>query len=353
MNAPATNHAPSQPGLLPPAARRQVEEANRMVAELKGKGHMTGGDPPVAQPAAPAVAAQPAPSVAAVAAAPPAAEPTVEQRLALSEQRYASLKGKFDQEIGATRQINAEQSRLITQLLDREPAAPAAAAAPAAPQTPAEILKSLGATDKEIEDYGELLPIVARLAQNMFRPTLQKLETELAAVRAAAGTTSKELVKTKQAEVFHALDAACPNWRVINEEQEFLDWLSIVDIFSGVTRRVALTSAFNALDANRVSGIFQAYVREDARRGTASGGPTVDAESLVAPGSPRGGATAAPGGAGGKKIWSEQEIKNFYTRVRKKQVSAEDYASISQEIAVAVAEGRVKPDRVDIHQNSR
>lgn len=350
MNAPSANHAPSQPNLLPPAMRKQVDDANKLVAELKGKS---------AAPAAPAAAAaQPAPSAAAVAATPPAAAPAqpAEQdlaaQLALANQRYNSLKGKFDQEIVATRALNQQQSDLITKLLERETAAPAAAA-PAAPQKPEDILKALGATDKEIEDYGELLPIVVRLAQNMTKPTVEKLEAELTRLKAAAGTTSQALVDTRRAEIQHALDAAVPNWRVINESEEFLDWLNIVDIFSGVTRRVALTSAYNALDSARVTGIFKAYVQEDARRGAASGGPQVDAESLLAPGTPRGGPAAAPEGAGSKKIWSEEEIRNFYTRVRKKQVSPEEYSRVAQEIAAAVAEGRVRPDRVDHHQNSR
>lgn len=364
MTTPATpGRAPSQPNLVPPSVRKQADEANKLVEGLKNrqKPEFVPASATIAKPTAPGVvehAPPPAaagPSAESVAAA--AAQPvdSAEERARKAEQRYSSLRGKYDQEVGLTRDLNRQQAELIAQLMkDREERSPppAAAAAPTN-QTPEEILKSLGATDKDIEDYGELLPIVAKIAQNMFKPTLAKLESELTQLKAASGTVSKELVKSKQEAVFKSLDLAVPNWRFINSDDEFLDWLQHVDIFSGVTRRVALTSAFNALDAHRVAGIFQAYVQEDPARGAASGGPPVDAETLLAPGTPRGGPRSAPEGAGGKKIWSEKEIGDFYTRVRKKQVSSEEYNRTAQEIAVAVSEGRVRPTSPNRHINDQ
>jgi hypothetical protein len=220
-------------------------------------------------------------------------------------------------------------------------------------QTPEEVMRSLGATDKDIEDYGELLPIVARLAQNMFKPTLAKMESEIAQLRRQAQGTANELVKTRQVTLEESLDAALPNWRVINESQEFLDWLDLYDIMAGTTRRVALSGAYKALDATRVVGIFEAYVREYPAASAASNAPPVATETLLAP-QPRGGqGPAAPEGASGKRIISESEIRDFYARVRKKQVSAEEYARFDAELAVASREGRVRPDRSDHHINGR
>jgi hypothetical protein len=319
------------------------------------KGRKSTPPPPAAAPAAQppvAVATAQGPTPESLAAAASADA----ERAAAAEQRFKSLKGKYDQEVGNVKDINRQQAELITQLL-KERAAPAAAAAPApapaANATPEDILKSLGATDKDIEDYGELLPIVAKLAQNMFRPSLKKLEDELANLKAASGTVSSELVKSKQKAVWDALDHAVPNWRVINADDQFLDWLSIVDIFSGVTRRVALTSAFTALDADRVAGIFKAYVQEDPSRAATAGSSQVDPATLLAPGSPRAGSEGAPEGAGGKKLWSEDEIKHFHYRVRKKQVSPEEYERTSHEIAVAVSEGRVRPSSNNRHINDQ
>jgi hypothetical protein len=213
-------------------------------------------------------------------------------------------------------------------------------------------MRSLGATDKDIEDYGELLPVVARLAQNMFQPSLRKLEAQLAQLQQQTQGTAAQLVKSRQETLEEDLDRAVANWRVINESPEFLDWLDQFDIFSGTTRRVALAGAYKALDSHRVVGIFQAYIQEYPAALAASAGPAVDAETLLQP-APRGGqGPAAPEGASSKRTISESEIRDFYTRVRKKQVSAEEYARFSEELAVATREGRVRPDRANIHLNS-
>ena len=159
-------------------------------------------------------------------------------------------------------------------------------------------------------------------------------------------------VKTARESMFATLDARVPTWRAVNEDENFLAWLDQVDIFSGSTRRQGLMKAFENLDTARVVAIFETYVREDFASGSTSG-PSVDRETLIAPGVPRGGAAEAPGGATGRKIWSESEIRDFYSRVRRKQVSTDEYARFSADIASAVSEGRVRPDRVDHHQNGR
>ena len=359
MNAPdpvsGRNPAPSQPNLVPAAARKHVDEANRLIAELNApptaaRAEWQPGSPqaPPQPPGVPDPQAPPPAAVAAAAAAPAAPQVALEEQIRRSEARYASLQGKYNAEITALRTMQDQTNQLVSQLLER----PAATApVPAVELTPAQYLKSLGATDKDIEDYGDLLPIVIKLAQNMVRPTLDKLNGELQNIKVAAGTTSRELVRTRQSDIERSLDATVPNWRVINEDSQFLDWLEVLDIFSGTSRRNALVSAYNSLDAARVTAIFQAYVGEDPSRGLASTGPMVDAETLVAP-QVRGGPAGAPEGQGAKRIWSESEIGDFYTRVRRRLVSPEEYKRISAEIAVAAANGRVRPTRPDFHTNA-
>ncbi len=360
---------------LPPAARRQVAEANRLIAELNAKpgeipngtqvqvmpGNETPGTFPTGQPQrwqapphtpaqTPGVQDQPPQQPAAVAPAPPAPEDP-----AVWQQRYRSLQGKYDAEMAATREIVRQQQITMDKLMERsmqvvQPTAPA----PEPQQSPADYLRSLGITEQELTDYGELLPIVAKIAQNMFRPTAQKLEAELNKTRQAAGATSDALVQDRQRALFAALDntQGMEDWRQLNVDENFLAWLDRLDILSGYTRRMLMTDAFQKLDAARITAIFGAYKQEDsARRSTL--GPTIDPNTLIAPGTPRGGAAEAPGGANSKRMIFEQEIANFYSRVRRKLVSPEEYKNFSAEIALATAEGRVVPNRRDHHQNSR
>lgn len=358
---------------LPPAARRQVAEANRLIAELNARpGEIPAGaeyapNPGDVQPGAnetgqrrwqPAsatmatAAAAPPPAAAAPVVDPAAIAPVVEDTY---EQRYRVLQGKYDAELRAARaesssirEAFSEQQKTINALVARE--APAREAP--APADPKDFLKSLGVTEKEMDDYGELLPIVAKMAQNMIRPTAQKLEQEVNRVKQDAQRTSSAVVQDRQASLFSVMDNQVPGWRVQNDDPKFLDWLDGFDIFSGRTRRQGLEQAFGALDATRVIGIFKAYLQEDSANRSASG-PTIDRETLVAPGVPRGGMAEAPGGAAGKRIVSENEVQDFYSRVRRKLVPKDEYDRFSEELAQAVAEGRVRPAKADHHLNGR
>lgn len=364
MNAPVA-HAPSQPSLLPPAARAQVDEANRLIREL----NTAPTEPQPAQPVAPArpewrpATPQPSnaapgvpepappPSAAAVVAAVAASEPQPQdEEVRRLRAAYSTLQGKYNTEVAGLRAAQQQSSELLNQLVRERNTAPSPA--PATPKTPEQVLRDLGATDKDLEDYGEILPIVAKLAENMFKPTMAKLESQVAMLQRQAGSLGTELVKTRQQTLEDDLDNVVPNWRFINESPEFLDWLDVFDIIAGTTRRVALASAYKNLEAQRVVGIFQAYVREYPAAATASSAPPVAADTLIAPTS-RGGPAPAPEGAVSKRIISESEIRDFYTRVRKKQVSAEEYERFDAELSMATREGRVRPDRVDHHLNGR
>jgi hypothetical protein len=345
--------APTAPSnvKMPAAVRQAAEAANRMIADLNAP---PGANPaPATIPAAPSAAqpgsagSPPAPHPAA-AAAPP--QPSAEEQLRVVQARYQTLQGKYNAETAALRGQVEENSMLVRDLLARSAAAAVQPAQVPANQSPEDYLKSLGATDADIKDYGELLPILVRLAQNMYRPTIQKLENELNAIRNQTAQTATATVEERKQRIWDELDDKVPAWRVINESDHFLDWLRIVDIFSGVTRHVALASAFKTLDRARVVGIFEAYAREYPEAARTPGAPAVDPATLVAPEVRGGQAPAAPEG-GAKKIFSESEIRNFYTRVRKKLVSADEYARFQEEIAAATAEGRIRPDRPDHHAN--
>jgi hypothetical protein len=322
--------------------QRQIDQANELI---RGQ-----GAPPARAPApAPAPAPDappPGPPPAAAAAPQPI---SVEEQLRQANARYASLQGKYNSETAVLRSQVEQNNSLVRDLLARE-TAPTPAAVPSS-QSPEDFLKSIGATEQDIKDYGELLPIVVRLAQNMYKPTIEKLQGELTQLRNSAAQAAGASVEDRKQQIWDALDRAVPTWRVVNESDHFLDWLRVVDIFSGVTRHVALASAFKNLDRARVVAIFEAYAREHPEQARAPGAPIVDPVTLVAPQIRGDQPPAAPEGSGSKKMWTESEIRNFYARVRKKLVSQEEYSRFQNEIATATAEGRVRPDRPDHHAN--
>lgn len=346
---------------MPPAVRRQVKEANKLIASLNA--------PPAAHPAAaPALAAADPAATPAPAPAPSdlppdlpmiditqVAEPVVQAAPQVNEfeQRFRVIKGKYDNEVPRLQQKLNEQQEMINRLLLAQATYPAATPQPVARQlTPEEQFGSMGVSSKEVQEYGpELLNMVSRIAQGTVTPELKKLMSDtqemkqlLAANTAAQATAARE-------RVWSALRNWNPDWNIINNDQDFLAWLEDVDVFSGSSRKAALTSAFNTNDAARVVAIFQAYVGKTPTPTPQTAAPAVDRGTLVAPTRARGAAMEAPDSQSGRMI-PEQEISDFYTRVRKKQVKPAEYEAKSQEYAVAAATGRVIPSARDFHQNA-
>jgi hypothetical protein len=246
-----------------------------------------------------------------------------------------------------------EQQALINKLMMAQMNPPAPAnTEPPRKLTPEERFSNLGVSSKEVEEYGsELLDMVSRVAQGTVTPEIRQLMNDVQGLKQSLNTANQMVAQSATEKVWSALDGWNPDWRAINSSDEFLAWLDDTDVFSGSTRKAALVSAFNNHDATRVVGIFKAYVGKTPVPASRPA-PAVNRETLVAPGTRSGGGMEAPDGSSGRII-SEQEVSDFYTRVRKRQVTPEEYKAKTAEFARAVTEGRVKPTHTDFHANAR
>jgi hypothetical protein len=337
---------------VPNALRKQIRESDRILEQM----HTPVAPAPSLQPVPPTFEVQPFDPSAAPpepSAAPP---PSAEARPAPAddpEQRYRVLQGKYDKEtsrlMGAAQVLQEENNRLLRRLEEARAAPP-----PANTPVPRETQFDLTAvSQKEREEYGdELIQLMAKISKANGGAEVARLTQELNQLKGQIQQTSTAVAQTSLEKVYTELDRWNPSWTVVNNSQEFLDWLGGVDIISGQARNNGLQSAFRAGDAHRVVGIFRAFVEEDARnRGTtAPPPPTVDKNSLLAPGQPRGQTPPAPNGTG-KRNWTEQEVEDFYSRVQRKRISEEERTATQKEINLALAEGRIIPRRREGIQN--
>lgn len=344
---------------LPAAARKQVKAANDLIASLNAP---PGGTPPAgAAPAAaaPNGAAPPLPEVTIVAGATPtpaAAAPPEPTPAEQEAERSRRLEGKLNQ----TQRENAElrgrieaaeqTTRALIEAAQRGPAAPAATPAPLKPE---DQFRALGVTDQEITDYGaELIGIVSRVARNMSASEITNLKTEVAELKRNMGTVGSVLQKNSEQSVHEALnDAFGDKWDVANKSDEFLAWCNGVDVFSGTRRLDSLQIAFKKGDAARVVAIFKAYFDGNTSSGPPSRQAPVARETLVAPAPGRGSAGEPPGSSDGK-VWSEQEITDFYQRARKGKVPKDEYDTTEREIHLAISQGRVRVAKPQHHLNA-
>lgn len=354
---------------LPPAARKQVREANQMIeAQKKGT-----APPPVAL--TPVPGAQPAPALQPVtnfvsvgapvppdavpvepsAVAPPAsAEPPADATPMpapdpAADHKYKVLQGKFNAETRRSAQRIRELETTVNNMAAQRVAAPVPSAAPpASPQTTEERALALGISKHELHEYGpELVELVMRVSTNITAPEIRRLAAEQQRLQGAVSQTVQVAARTAREMVYESLENAIPNWEAVNDSQEFLDWLQELDIFSGGTRNAGLMRAFENNDATRVVGIFKAYLAEDERTRSTARTPSVDPATLIAPGTPAGGAPAPKGGDQSGKIWLESEVRDFYSLVRTRRIPAADRLRVEAEINLALVEGRIKPDHND------
>lgn len=324
------------PEAAPPDAAAPPQPTNPSSRWVPASQGNQPAQPPQARPAA----APPAPSQT----PPPGAEP--------ADPRYRVLQGKYNTEVrelrGQVNDLMAMNRQLLTAMQARPAAAPLTP--PPVPKTARERALAAGFSEKEIEEYGEdVISMMVRTAENIAGPQVAQLRQENARLASTVQNTVQTVSRSAADRFWDDLADLVPEWAEINASQEWLDWLQQPDIFSGRTRNDGLQSAFAEHNARRVAGIFDAFKAEDARaRSTAGGGQHLDPATLIAPGQTAAG-TPAPAGndPAATRIWSEEEVRQFYSAVRRGRIKGDEKARVEAEINEALRTGRIKPDHND------
>ena len=318
---------------LPPAVRRQAEEADRKIADVS-KAQSSPGASQEAEAQQQQVQ-QPDPSqqaVEQVVQQPPAQPAAADDELRRVNARYATLEGKYNAELPRLQAENRNLAEMVSQLRSdiealKTPAAPA----------PGPI------TDQDRELVGdEILDIQRRTAQHEALSSEQRIERKFGQT---IDQLKAQLQEVKNATLLREMTAEMPNWRDINATSEWLIWLGQPDPLSGITRQLMLDKAMEVGDAKRVILFFRNFLDESkqfaGRQAAAVVSPT-SLEAQVQPDARRGGA----GPAKREKVWKASEIKQVTTdilRNRYKDRPAEAQRLMA-EMNKAVAENRVTLD---------
>jgi hypothetical protein len=172
-------------------------------------------------------------------------------------------------------------------------------------------------TPKDIEDYGqELIDRVQAWSRAAVSQQLHQMELRIIA---AEGRTTRVSAETTQSRTDSDLDREVPNWRQINVDQRFLNWLDLYDMFSGQQRLKLLQEAYAAGNSPRCAAFFRAFL-EEAQGGAPPSRPTptpppgpgpdvgrVPLAQLAAPGSGNG-PLQPPTGQPPQRTWTGDEI---------------------------------------------
>jgi hypothetical protein len=219
-------------------------------------------------------------------------------------------------------------------------------------------------SEQEMQDYGpEFVDLVRRAATEIAQP----LQEEIQQLRGQLGHVQTETSNAFLTRMHATIGGLVPNWQELNRDPNFIAWVSLPDIYSGVMRQELMQSAWNSGDANRVAAFFRAFLNEvaavDPRAGQRAPQPST-------PTAPAGMPAAVPGVALGtrlsldqlatpgraqssaqmpadKPVYTAQDITRFYTEVAagKWRTREADRAAIDADIIAAQREGRIIPDQ--------
>lgn len=261
-----------------------------------------------------------------------------------TEQRYRTLQGMYNADTARLRAENNQLSQRVGQLeqLISTLSAPQ--------QAPAQAAVEKLITDKDVEEYGDSIEVMRRAA----REELSARDREIAELKKLVMQMQTNVVpkveSVAQRQALNAeqmfwseLSAEVPDWREINADQNFHNWLLEIDPLSGMPRQTFLDNAQNQLDARRVAGFFRTWqsmnsgsVAQQTRTTSAS-----QLEKQVMPGRGRTASSATTGNEA--KAYSRTDVAKFFDDVRKGLYKGREQERdrIERDIFAAQREGRI------------
>lgn len=236
-------------------------------------------------------------------------------------QKYRTLQGMYNAEVPRLHQQNREMTQRLQQLEQLLASMSAQQSATSSQQPSTEKL----VTDQDVEEYGDSIDMMRRVSREELIPVAQRLgrieqvlqQMQTSVVPQVQNLATRQQMSAEQ-QFWSDLAAAVPNFREINGQDGFQNWLLEADPLTGITRQTYLEDAQRGLDARRVANFFhtwlemtgQAAVAQTPSRAVAAS----ELEKQVAPGRSR---SAGSANASSKpKVYTPQDIQKFFNDVR-------------------------------------
>lgn len=342
---------------IPEQIRKQSEDVKKLYAELNSE---TGGaktpdaKAPTNDAAAPAADAQSATNDA----TPPNGN---EQTPAGGnnsrepgedfEQKYKTLQGMYNREVPTMRRQNQELAVKVQQM-EQLLAALSEQQNNATRQQPAAPVEKL-VTDKDVEEYGESIDMMRKVSREEVAPVMQRLshierllgQIQTNVVPQVQAVAQRQHMSAEQ-KFWADLGSMVPNWRAVNDDPDFQNWLLSPDPFTGITRQTYLDAAQREMAAERVAAFFTTWLDQTGKSNVARNDgrnqqpASTELEKQVAPGRAR---SAAPPQQQQSKSYSREDIAAFFNDVRSGKYKGREAErdKIERDIFAAQRDGRI------------
>lgn len=260
------------------------------------------------------------------------------------EQRYKTLQGMYNAEVPRLKKQNNELLQRVQQL--EQLLATVSTQQPTEQQTEQQTEKYI--TEKDIEEYGESIDIMRKVAREELYPLLQQfsnikntIDQFKSSIIPQVQNIARRQHMSAEQQFWADLATAIPNFREINDNPQFQSWLLETDPLTGITRQTYLEDAQRNLDAQRVINIFRAWMSSNnSTNSTANRTAVSELEKQIAPGRSKNHGVSV----NNPKIYTPQDIAKFYNDVRagKYRGREQERNRIEHDIFTAQKENRIQ-----------
>ena len=294
--------------MLPKAVEEQLRRAEDLHRQMYGNTDESApAEEPVAPPTEPQKAAQAPVEQVEV------ETPTPEQEASYKRQLEV-LKGKYSAEVPRM----AAEIRELKEML-------AKAQVSAQPVTRPSKL-----SQEEIDEYGSgFIDVMKKAAAEVVPDDVGELRQQVDQLRNDSAQLAEE-------RFFRQLTEQAPQWKQLNENPEFLTWLSGIDPLSGRVRQEIFDEARARRDGWRVGNFFNSFGGPQEPEQVA---PDPLADQVEPP------TTRVSVPQPGKRMYTPNDISAFYAAVREGRYTEAEATRIEADIFAAQSEGRIRQRR--------
>ena len=257
------------------------------------------------------------------------------------QQKYQTLQGMYNAEVprlNSQLQDLSQRSQQMEQLIATMQATPTPEPTP----VPASSL-----TEAEVDEYGESIDIMRKVSQEIAGPYQKQISDLTATIQQLQGSVVPrvEQIANDQAQsadqaFWSSLTEKVPNWREVNDNQDFQSWLLETDPLSGLTKQTYLDDAQRNKDVTRVASFFTSW---GSNTGTKVAQPNRTASELEKQVTPGKGRNSSASQSGELRTYTPQDITKFFEKVRTGKFAGKEKErdTIERDIFAAQADGRI------------
>lgn len=317
---------------VPSAIQKQVEDAERLQAELYGVKEAPAEpveNTPVPEVAAPEVAPEPV--------AEPKVEPVQEQKPQDDfERQYKVLRGKYDAEVPRMQHQLREQARQMQELQAR------LEQAMKQPEKPSAEEKAL-VTDKDVEDFGsDLIDMVRRASRDETSRELSKqlegFKKEIAAVLQQVSQVQQHVQLSESDKFWGRVKALIPDWETIDQDQNWIDFLDTAPGYTTETYRELAAKAISAGKADAVAQLVDLWRGPKQPEPAAKQEPNPELQRQIQPSSVKSSTPVNPAA----KMYTLAEYEALLDVKNINKYGSKKADEMVEEANRALAEGRVR-----------